>query len=129
MQFQKHFDKLSQKSMITSTYEKSLDERIKESTMIRKKYPERIPVICTRSPQSQLDVLQKTKYLIPKDFTAIQFMYVIRKRLKLTKESALFIFINGCLPTSGRNFSDLYDEYKHEDGFLYLFYSNENTFG
>ena len=108
---------------------KTYDERLEESTKMRSKYPDRIPVICEKTPQSTLSVLYKSKYLVPKDLTSSQFLFVIRKRLQLTSEKALFIFIEGTLPSSALTFEELYETYKNNDGFLYVTYAEENVFG
>ena len=57
-----------------------------ESERIRNKYPDRIPVICEKTEKANIDDIDKKKYLVPADLTAGQFVYVIRKRLKLPPE-------------------------------------------
>jgi GABA(A) receptor-associated protein len=110
---------------ITRTYE----ERKTESSKILNKYPDRIPVICQKTPHSMLSSLYKCKYLVPKDFSSVQFLYIIRKRLQLTSEKALFIFIEGVMPSANLTFEELYNLYKSNDGFLYVSYTEENVFG
>ncbi|RVW50546.1 Autophagy-related protein 8f [Vitis vinifera] len=68
-------------------------------------------------------------YLVPADLTVGQFVYVIRKRIKLSAEKAIFIFVDNVLPPTGAIMSGIYDEKKDADGFLYVTYSGENTFG
>jgi len=58
-----------------------------------------------------------------------QFVYVIRKRIKLTPEKAIFIFVKNTIPPTGAVMSQIYKEHKDEDGFLYVTYSGESTFG
>lgn len=58
-----------------------------------------------------------------------QFVYVIRKRINLPPEKAIFIFVNDILPPTAATVSSIYAEHKDEDGFLYVLYSSENTFG
>ena len=41
------------------------------------------------------------RYLVPADLTVGQFVYVIRKRIKLSSEKAIFIFIKNTLPPTG----------------------------
>lgn len=69
------------------------------------------------------------RYLVPSDLTVGQFVYVIRKRIKLSAEKAIFIFVDNVLPPTGEIMSSVYEEKKDEDGFLYITYSGENTFG
>ena len=44
------------------------------------------------------------RYLVPSDLTVGQFVYVIRKRIKLSPEKAIFIFVNNVLPPTGALF-------------------------
>ena len=69
------------------------------------------------------------RYLVPSDLTVGQFVYVIRKRIKLEPEKAIFIFVNNTLPSTAALMSQIYKDHKDEDGFLYVTYSGENTFG
>ena len=99
------------------------------------------------------------RYLVPADLTVGQFVYVIRKRIKVSPEKAIFMFVKNVLPPTGQFqpvlhsvraafflpaqvctadclfafaaalMSDVYEDHKDEDGFLYITYSGENTFG
>lgn len=104
--------------------------RSNEAGRIRAKHADRIPVICERLASSSVPGIDKKKYLVPSDLTVGQFVYVIRKRIKLTPEQALFVFVNeSVLPPTAALMSSIYEEYKDEDGFLYMGYSGESTFG
>ena len=107
----------------------SYDERKKESVRIMEKYPERIPVICEKNWNCRMEDLNRTKFLIPMDFTIGQFMYVIRKRLHMASEKGIFLFVAGTIQSVNAILSNLYDRYKDDDGFLYINYSDENVFG
>lgn len=63
------------------------------------------------------------------DLTVGQFHYVIRKRIKLAPEKALFLFCSNSIPPNAALMSTVYEEQKDEDGFLYIQYSGESTFG
>lgn len=107
-----------------------LDDRKTEANRIISKYPERIPVICEKGEnRSNVPILDKTKYLVPIDLSVGQFIFVIRKRMKISSEQAIFIFINGTIPSNTSVISDIYHQHRDEDGFLYVTYSGENTFG
>ena len=105
--------------------------RKNEADRVRAKYPNRIPVIVERAENcNEVEIIDKKKYLVPTDLTMGQFIYVIRKRLKtITAEKALFVFVGNIMPPTGENMSILYENNKDEDGFLYVTYSGENTFG
>ena len=108
---------------------KTFQERVEESHKIKKKYPDRVPVICEKNPGSGLDMLDKRKYLVPNDLTATQFLFIIRKRLKLASEKGIFLFVNNMIAPSTHTMIELYNEYKDDDGFLYMNYTEENVFG
>ncbi|KAL2483950.1 Autophagy-related protein [Forsythia ovata] len=118
-------------SMANSSFkiEHPLERRQAESTRIREKYPDRIPVIVEKAERSDVPNIDKKKYLVPADLTVGQFVYVVRKRIKLSAEKAIFVFVENMLPPTGSLMSTIYEEYKDEDGFLYVTYSGENTFG
>mmetsp|Transcript_7161 Transcript_7161/g.22584 ORF Transcript_7161/g.22584 Transcript_7161/m.22584 type:complete len:118 (-) Transcript_7161:98-451(-) len=106
-----------------------LDRRKSEAERIRAKYPDRIPVICEKADRSDIPDIDKKKYLVPADLTVGQFIYVIRKRIKLPPERAIFIFVDNVIPPTAALMSTVYEVQKDEDGFLYITYSGENTFG
>ncbi|SGY39823.1 BQ5605_C003g02282 [Microbotryum silenes-dioicae] len=129
------------------------EKRKAEAERIRQKYPDRIPVICEKADKTDIPAIDKKKYLVPADLTVgqvslvptarhqrkrtptehpyshQQFVYVIRKRIKLQPEKAIFIFVDEILPPTAALMSSIYEEHKDEDGFLYVTYSGENTFG
>lgn len=105
------------------------NKRADEATRIKLKYPDRIPVIVEKAENSTMDELDKKKYLVPADLTVGQFVYVIRKRIKLPPEQAIFLFTNNILPPTSLLMSRLYKEHADPDGFLYIVYSGESCFG
>ncbi len=105
------------------------EKREQEADRIINKYPDRIPVICEVAKASSEFDLDKNKFLVPSDLSVGQFVYVIRKRLKLGPEKAVFMFVNNVLPPTAMLMDQLYDEHKDNDRFLYCVVSSENTFG
>jgi len=116
---------MENKFKLKSTFEK----RKQESDNIKKKYPDRIPIIVQKHAKSTLNEVDKCKYLVPKDMTMGQFLFVVRKRVNLGPEQALFITVNSTLVSSVKTIGDIYCDLSDEDGFLYVIYTNENTFG
>ena len=105
------------------------EKRKSEAERIRAKYPDRVPVICEKADRSDIPDIDKKKYLVPADLTVGQFHYVIRKRIKLAPEKALFLFCSNSIPPNAALMSTVYEEQKDQDGFLYIQYSGESTFG
>ena len=69
------------------------------------------------------------RFLVPADLTCAQFGFLIRRRLSLPPEKALFLFINGALPSGAALMREAYELHKDRDGFLYVQYHTEATFG
>ncbi|KZV16498.1 autophagy-related protein 8C [Dorcoceras hygrometricum] len=90
--------------------EHPLERRQAEASRIREKYPDRIPVIVERAERSDIPDIDK-------------------KKIKLSAEKAIFVFVKNILPPTASMMSAIYEENKDEDGFLYMTYSGENTFG
>lgn len=106
-----------------------IKHRIAETTRIRQKYPERVPIIVKKAAGCNLNDIDKSKFLAPIDMTLSQFIVIIRKRIKISCDKAIFVFINNVLPPLSASMSYLYNDMKDEDGFLYIYYSGESTFG
>ncbi|EGB05062.1 hypothetical protein AURANDRAFT_70347 [Aureococcus anophagefferens] len=118
-------------------FDHPLDRRKSEAERIRAKYPDRIPVICEKADRSDIpDIAKKKRAPAPgasreraRAGRARRFIYVIRKRIKLPPERAIFIFVDNVIPPTAALMSTVYEVQKDEDGFLYITYSGENTFG
>lgn len=105
------------------------EDRIDESNKILKKYPLRVPIIVEKCGKSLINDIDKNKYLVPNDLNMNQFVYIIRKRVKLDKSQSIFLLVNNTVCPSNTPISNIYDDHKDDDGFLYIKYSGENTFG
>ncbi len=109
----------------------SFYDRLKESTTIIQKYPYKIPIICERHSKSDnIPAIKKNKYLVPFDFSVGNFLYTIRQNIQIPSEIALYLLIdNNTIPPTTTSMINLYENYKDADGFLYISYLTENTFG
>ena len=106
-----------------------LHYRKEESNKIMNKYPSRIPIIVEKAKGCMLDDIDKKKYLAPKDLKVNQLLYVIRRRIKLGPEQSIFLLIGGELCSSNTSLVEVYEKHADKDGFLYIKYASENTFG
>jgi len=109
----------------------SFQQRLEESSRILSKFPDRIPIICEKSTSASNDCpeIDKRKYLVPRDLTIGQFLFVIRKRMKFSAEKGMFLIIENFIPPSSIIISEIYNNYVDNDRFLYISYSTENVFG
>ena len=109
----------------------SFEHRYMESQRLLLKYPNRIPIICGPSNNNDTSnpIIDKNKFLAPVDLTMGQFYHVIRKRMKIPPKKAIFLFINNNIYNSSHILSQIYELEKDDDGFLYIVYAFENTFG
>lgn len=115
---------------MTSFREKyEFDKRKLEADRIRAKYPTKVPIIVEKMKNSTITELDKSKFLVPADLTVGQFIHIIRKRIKLSSDQGIYIFINNTIPPTVSLVSSLYENHKDSDGFLYVLYSGESTFG
>lgn len=71
--------------------------------------------IVERAEKSDIAPIDKKKYLVPSDLTVGQFVYVIRKRIKLAPEKAIFIFVSNVLPPTNALMSLVYEEHRDDD--------------
>lgn len=100
-----------------------------EAQRIREKYPNRIPIIVEKDPHSKVPDIDRHKYLVPKDISVAQFLHVIRKRIHLTPDKAIFLFVRQNIPPTSSLIAEIDQMYRDEDLFLRITYSGESTFG
>jgi GABA(A) receptor-associated protein len=98
---------------------------------IKERYPGRIPVFVLKARGTSADLpdLEKKKFLVPMSLTMGQLIYIVRQRMKLTPEKALFLFVGNSLPTTSTLVSDVYAAHASDDGALRIYYSSESVFG
>ncbi|CAA7400109.1 unnamed protein product [Spirodela intermedia] len=107
----------------------TFEERLQESKDIISKYPNRVPVVVERFSRTDLPELEKKKYLVPREMTVGQFIRILSSRLHLPPGKALFVFIKDTLPPTSSQMDSVYESCRDGDGFLYMCYSSEKTFG
>ena len=114
--------------------EKSFNERVKEYKKAIKRYHDRVPCIVEVSEANKKDfTLDKHKYLVPSNMTLSTFIYILRRRISVFKDQALYVFIvnedNTVLPQISKTMGEIQNQYKSDCGFVYCLVSLESTFG
>ena len=104
-------------------------ERVKQYQKVMETHPNKVPVILEKAPSVDVPDVDRNKYLLPREFTVANFLDVIRKRTSLNKDQAIFLYVNGTVPASNATFGAIYEQYKDDDGFLYVVYTGESSFG
>ena len=94
------------------------------------KYPDRVPIIIEENEIK----IEARKYLVPSNLKISEFLALIRKKIKINKFEAIFTFVkenenNYILMKMNETVQSVYNEYKQEDGLVYLKFKIENTFG
>eukprot|EP01129_Flabellula_baltica_P003398 TRINITY_DN1316_c0_g1_i1.p1 TRINITY_DN1316_c0_g1~~TRINITY_DN1316_c0_g1_i1.p1 ORF type:complete len:118 (+),score=29.07 TRINITY_DN1316_c0_g1_i1:635-988(+) len=108
----------------------NFQKREEVALSILARYPDRIPVIVERASNSDAPLIDKKKFLVPRELTVGKFVFEIRKHMPtLPEEKAIFLFVEEVLPPSTAMMNQIYEKHKDQDGFLYINYSGENTFG
>jgi len=108
---------------------KPFEYRAQESKRLAYKYFDRVPIII-KPGNDRTPLMENFKYLVPKDKTVGEFVNVLRKITKVKPHQALFLLVGkGILPPTSQTIFQVYQENHDDDGFLYLTYALENTFG
>lgn len=117
-------------------YEKEIpfETRKKDAADIQLKYPDKRPIIIQPTIECNY-VLKKRRYLVDKDMACGELLLLVRKYIKLDAVEALFFYVDNednnykDLLIPSKLISQLYNDHKHSDGFLYLSFTQENVFG
>ena len=106
----------------------TFEKRKMEGEKMRVKHPDKIPVIVEKSPTAKVGPFEQ-RFLVPEVLTVGQFYSLVRTRISLRPEDALFFFVNNVIPPTSASMGSLYQEHHEKDLFLYIAYSDESVYG
>ncbi len=113
----------------------SFEDRKKRSTSLLLKYSDKYPVILEKSKKDKyLPRIDKSKLLVSHDMTIASIIQLLKKNIKINEHTAIYITTtdkknNDIMLSGSQSITNVYDNYKSDDGFLYLEYCTENVFG
>ena len=87
--------------------QKTIEELQDESKRILEKYPDKIPIII--STKDDNITVDKNKYIVPRNITMGQFIYIVRKKISLGPGQALFFFCDKKLPITALYCPDVFN--------------------
>ncbi|XP_059811160.1 microtubule-associated proteins 1A/1B light chain 3C [Hypanus sabinus] len=110
---------------------RGVDVRKAEAENILGKFPNKLPVIVERyAKERSLPQLHKSKYLVPLELSMCQFTIIIRNRMALSSKQAFYLLVNNrSVASTSLTMAEIYEEFKEEDGFLYVTYASQEMFG
>lgn len=109
--------------------ENSLEVRMAECGKILKHWPDKIPIVAEKVAGSKLGDIPKSKLLCPQSYKICQFLAYLRSKLALDRKNSLFVFFENSIIQGDRCMGEVYKQYKDEDGFLYITYSEHEYLG
>ena len=100
------------------------------ATRLMERHPGYVPIILSKIKDTDPDI-DKRKYLMRREDPASKFISHVRfKRIKEIKPEEGLYFFTGSVQFAGQILvGQIYDQYKDKDGFLYIQYGLDNSYG
>lgn len=123
---------ISDPALVSYLRSTPLEKRKAISRKIITSYPGFVPVIVGRGETKVTPSIKKNKFLAPSNITLGKFLGIIRLHVETTHPHdpiSFFVSSSSSIPVNSMFMQQVHEKYKSEDGFLYVSYVSENTFG
>ncbi|XP_053214996.1 microtubule-associated proteins 1A/1B light chain 3A-like [Panonychus citri] len=109
----------------------TFDERQKQSQSMRRLYSDKTPIIIEKyRSEKQLPIIDRNRYLVPQHLPCSKLVEIVRRRLTLHPSYALFLLAGGkSLVSNSKSVGQVAEQFRDPDGFLYIVYASQETFG
>lgn len=107
----------------------SFEKRRQLSENLLQKHPDYLPIIMLNSKPKTTKSFKKFKFICKRFYKFEDFLTLIRSSGHIESDKAIFFFCGHKLIQNKQFLSELYENNKHDDGFLYIHYMAESTFG
>jgi GABA(A) receptor-associated protein len=101
------------------------NKNLKRSRQLREKYPNHLPVIVL----TDILKIEKKKYLVSKQSTLGNFMYLLKSKININKNEGMIFIIEKKMPVLSDTIEEIYKLNSCSDEYLYITVLIENTFG
>jgi len=118
-------------------YTVPFEQRCSDVNKLMAKYPDTVPSIICRYTV-EINDIDKKKYILPNELTVRQLIKKIKDRSNTDEHTAIYLIAetigvnkNKChtLLSATQTMKDIYTTCVASDGFLYILYNKEQTFG
>ena len=108
----------------------SLEYRRKHMEKCKELHPTKIPVII--EPGKEETLYFTVGYSVPRNWTMVNLATIFRNKFQIKQSVLLFFLVGGeYIPGTSSTVGQLHEQYKDEDGFLYVKYyavTSDNLF-
>jgi len=96
---------------------------------LQRRYPDTVLIKATRGRGCTLPALRRSHLMVPKTLTVGHLLHILRNRLAISADVAVFLFVDGVIPPCSQLIGHLDASNREEHDILHIEYASENAFG